>query len=96
MVSANEFSHMLKLDEIGAGISNSAFIRRCQPNAPRWPNAFGLVSLDSLDAELAVSRDTEGHIGRGAFQSSIVAILRSDRRSRCGHNRRTDNRPLRH
>lgn len=64
MVSANEFSHIVKLDEIGAGASD---IRLSADLAARngLVIRFGLVALDSLTADVAVSRDAKGVLVTG-------------------------------
>jgi uncharacterized metal-binding protein YceD (DUF177 family) len=70
MVSPNEFSHIIKLDEIGAGASTvrlSADLKARNALALR----FDLVQLDSLEAEIAVSRDTLGVFAKGRFHATL-------------------------
>ena len=70
MVSANEFSHIIKLDEIGAGAST---IRLSADAATREALAvrFDLAALESLDAELSVSRDSKGIMVEGRIRSTL-------------------------
>ncbi len=70
MVSANEFSHIVKLDEIGAGASN---VRLSADLAARdgLVVRFDLAALDSLDADLAVSRDAKGVLAKGRIRAAL-------------------------
>ena len=70
MVSANEFSHIIKLDAIGAGASSirlSADARTREALAVR----FDLAALESLDAELSVSRDPKGVLAEGRIHAAL-------------------------
>jgi hypothetical protein len=70
MVSPNEFSHIIKLDEIGAGASTvrlSADLKARNALALR----FDLVQLDSLEAEIAVSRGALGVFAEGRFHATL-------------------------
>lgn len=70
MVTPNEFSHIMKLDEIGVGVSTirlSADRAACEALAAR----FELAGLESLDAELAVSRDAKGILAEGRIHSTL-------------------------
>ena len=70
MVRANEFSYIVKLDEIGAGASN---VRLSADLAARdgLLVRFDLVALDSLDADLAVSRDAKGVLAKGRICAAL-------------------------
>ena len=70
MVRANEFSYIVKLDEIGAGASN---VRLSADLAARdgLLVRFDLVALDSLDADLAVSRDAQGVLAKGRICAAL-------------------------
>lgn len=70
MVTSNEFSHIVKLDEIGAGASNvalSADMAARNGLAAR----FDLAALDSLEADLAVSRDAKGVLAKGRIRATL-------------------------
>lgn len=70
MVSANEFSHMIKLDEIGVG--SSTIRLSADPTALGALAArFDLATLENLDAELAVSRDPKGILAEGRIRSTL-------------------------
>lgn len=71
MVSANEFSHVVKLDAIGAGQSN---VRLCADETAREGllRRFDLAALDSLDADIAVSRDKKGVLATGRFRAVLA------------------------
>ena len=70
MVNENEFSHVIKLDEIGAGEST---VRLSADRAATKGLAtrFELAALESLDAELAVSRDSKGILAEGRISSTL-------------------------
>lgn len=70
MVSENEFSHIIKLDEIGAGAST---LRLSADKASKEALAarFELAALENLDAELAVSRDSKGVLAEGRIRSTL-------------------------
>ena len=70
MVTANEFSHIVKLDEIGVGRSKirlSADPVALEALATR----FELAGLENLDAELAISRDSKGILAEGRMRSTL-------------------------
>ena len=70
MVSSNEFSHIVKLDEIGAGASTvrlSADLKAREGLVSR----FQLVALDNLEAEVAVSRDPKGVLAKGRIRATL-------------------------
>lgn len=69
-MNAVEFSHIIKLDEIGAGaskISLSADLSAREGLIAR----FDLAALDSLDADLTVSRDAKGVLAEGRIRASL-------------------------
>ena len=69
-MSANEFSHMIKLDEIGVGLSTIRL--SADPTALCALAArFDLATLENLDAELAVSRDSKGILAEGRIRSTL-------------------------
>ena len=70
MVSVNEFSHIVKLDEIGAG---AATLRLSAGQAARdgLVARFELAALDNLEAELAVSRDAKGVLAKGRIFATL-------------------------
>jgi uncharacterized metal-binding protein YceD (DUF177 family) len=70
MVNASEFSHVVKLDEIGVGILNRQLSANATERAA-LAERFGLVSLDSLDAELAVSRGPKGILAEGRIKAAL-------------------------
>jgi uncharacterized metal-binding protein YceD (DUF177 family) len=70
MVGTNEFSHVVKLDEIGAGastVSLSADLEARNALVVR----FDLAALDSLEADLAVSRDSKGVLAKGRIRAVL-------------------------
>lgn len=71
MVSANEFSHVVKLDAIGAGQSN---VRLSADETAREGllRRFDLAALDSLEADIAVSRDSKGVLANGRFRAVLA------------------------
>lgn len=71
MVSDNEFSHFVKLNDIGAGESNvhlSADLDARTGLARR----FDLASLDLLEADIALSRSAKGVLAVGRFRADLV------------------------
>ena len=70
MVIANEFSHIIKLDEIGAGAS-SVRLSADAPTREALAARFDLAALESLDAELSVSRDSKGILAEGRIHAAL-------------------------
>ena len=70
MVIANEFSHIIKLDTIGAGAS-SIRLSADAPNREALAARFDLAALESLDAELSVSRDSKGILAEGRIHAAL-------------------------
>ena len=70
MVNPVEFSHVVKLDEIGAGASRISL--SADLNARNGLIArFDLAGLDSLDADLEVSRDVKGVLAIGKIRATL-------------------------
>lgn len=70
MVNANEFSHIVKLDEIGAGVL-TRHLSAAAGERDALTARFGLESLDSLEAELSVSRDAKGVLADGRITATL-------------------------
>jgi len=70
VVIANEFSHIIKFDEIGAGAS-SIRLSADAPTREALAARFDLAALESLDAELSVSRDSKGILAEGRIRSTL-------------------------
>lgn len=70
MVSANEFSHIVKLDEIGGGQSN-VHLAADSTEREKLAARFDLASLDQLEADLAVSRDAKGVLATGRIRARL-------------------------
>ena len=71
MVTANEFSHVIKLSEVG---SHS---RNIQLSADETARAalmarFDLAALDSLKAEISLAHDAEGVVATGRFSADLA------------------------
>ena len=71
MVTANEFSHVIKLSEIG---SHSRNIQLCADEAARTGlmARFDLAALDSLEAEISLAHDAEGVVATGRFTADLA------------------------
>lgn len=70
MVNANEFSHIVKLDEIGAGVLKRHLSADAGERAA-LAERFGLAALDGLEAELSVSRDAKGVLADGRIRARL-------------------------
>ena len=70
MVGSNEFSHIVKLDEIGAGASKMSLSADLEARSG-LVTRFHLAALDSLDADLAVSRDAKGVLAIGRIRATL-------------------------
>jgi uncharacterized metal-binding protein YceD (DUF177 family) len=70
VVNANEFSYIVKLDEIGAGILTRQLCADPDERAA-LAERFGLEALDSLEAELAVSRGPKGVLADGRIRATL-------------------------
>jgi uncharacterized metal-binding protein YceD (DUF177 family) len=71
MVSASEFSHPIKLSEIG---SHSHNIRLSADEAARAAlvTRFDLVSLDYLEAEISLKPEAAGVVATGRFTAKLA------------------------
>lgn len=73
MVSANEFSHVVKLSEItgqAKAVHLSADVATCDALARR----FDLASLDSLEADLSLTHDADAVVVTGSFKATLAQI----------------------
>lgn len=73
MVTANEFSHVVKLSEIG---SHSRNLQLIADEAARSGliKRFELAALDSLDAQLSLELDGADVIATGRFTADLAQI----------------------
>ena len=71
MVSANEFSHIVKLIDIGAGVS-SIKLAADAPARSGLMARFDLAALDMLKAELSLSRSAKGVLAQGSFRATLA------------------------
>lgn len=71
MVNDNEFSHVVKLGDIGAGVTN-IHIAADAEQRDALAKRFELDSLDSLEANVALSRDARGVFVEGRFTTKLV------------------------
>jgi len=71
MVNANEFSHVVKLNEIGAGESPVRLSASADERAGLAAR-FDLAGLDTLDAELMLSCDADGVLAQGRFNAVLA------------------------
>jgi uncharacterized metal-binding protein YceD (DUF177 family) len=71
MVTASEFSHVVKLSEIG---NHSHGIRLAADAAARsgLMARFDLAALDSLEAEISLKPDASGVVATGRFTASLA------------------------
>ena len=71
MVTANEFSHVIKLSEVG---SHSRNIQLSADEAARagLMARFDLAALDSLKAEISLAHDAEGVVATGRFSADLA------------------------
>lgn len=71
MVSGNEFSHVIKLGDIGAGVSHVHIAADEQQRAALTVR-FDLQSLDRLDADIAISQNASGVSVKGRFRAELA------------------------
>jgi uncharacterized metal-binding protein YceD (DUF177 family) len=71
MVTANEFSHVVKLDEIGAGEASIKIFADTHAKAGLAVR-FDLTALDELTADIALSRDAKGVLATGRFHAALT------------------------
>jgi len=71
MVTANEFSHVIKLSEVG---SHSRNIQLSADAAARTGlmARFDLAALDSLKAEISLAHDAKGVVATGRFTADLA------------------------
>ncbi len=71
MVTANEFSHIIKLSEVG---SHSRSIQLSADEVARTGlmARFDLAALDSLKAEISLTHDAEGVVATGRFTAELA------------------------
>jgi uncharacterized metal-binding protein YceD (DUF177 family) len=71
MVTQNEFSHIIKLSEIGSHSRNIQLL--ADENARTGLMArFDLAALDSLKAEISLAHDSEGVVATGRFTADLA------------------------
>lgn len=70
MVSANEFSHVVKSSDIGTGQSR-IILNADEHERAALAARFDLLSLDRLEADIALSRDARGVIAEGRVRASL-------------------------
>jgi uncharacterized metal-binding protein YceD (DUF177 family) len=71
MVTANEFSHVIKISEVG---SHSRNLQLSADMAARTGlmARFDLAALDSLQADLSLAFDAEGVVATGRFTADLA------------------------
>ncbi|MFN5129139.1 MAG: YceD family protein [Sphingomonadaceae bacterium] len=71
MVTANEFSHVIKLSEVG---SHSRNIQLSADEAARvgLMARFDLAALDCLKAEISLAHDAKGVVATGRFTADLA------------------------
>jgi uncharacterized metal-binding protein YceD (DUF177 family) len=71
MVTPNEFSHVIKLSEVG---SQSRSIQLSADEVARTGlmARFDLAALDSLKAEISLAHDAEGVVATGRFTADLA------------------------
>jgi uncharacterized metal-binding protein YceD (DUF177 family) len=70
MVNANEFSHVVKLNDIGAGAANIHLAADAEARTGLITR-FDLAGLNILQADIAVSRDAKGVLAVGRFRAEL-------------------------
>ncbi len=71
MVTRNEFSHVIKLSEVG---NHSRNIQLSADEAARagLMVRFDLAALDSLEADISLAHDAEGVVATGRFTADLA------------------------
>lgn len=71
MVTANEFSHVVKISEVG---NHSRNLRLSADEAARHAlmARFDLAALDNLDAEISLKHEADAVIATGRFTASLA------------------------
>lgn len=70
-MSDNEFSHVVKLGDIGSG-ATKVHVAADSDQRAALAKRFDLESLDSLEANLSLSRDSRGILAEGRFTASLA------------------------
>jgi uncharacterized metal-binding protein YceD (DUF177 family) len=70
MVSGNEFSHNVKLDEIGAGETHIT-LRANEQERAALAQRFDLLTLDMLESQLRFKRDAKGVAVEGRMEAVL-------------------------
>lgn len=71
MVTENEFSHIVKLGDIGAGPTRLHIVASADQRTA-LAKRFDLESLDMLEADLSLSRDARGVLAEGSFAAKLA------------------------
>ena len=71
MVTPNEFSHIIKLSEVG-GHSRSIQLSADEVARTGLMARFDLAALDSLKAEISLTHDAEGVVATGRFTADLA------------------------
>jgi uncharacterized metal-binding protein YceD (DUF177 family) len=71
MVTANEFSHIIKLSEVGNHSHNIHLTADASVRAALMAR-FDLAALDSLEAEISLRPETSGMVAAGHFTASLA------------------------
>lgn len=71
MVSENEFSHIVKLGDIGSGATQLHISANAEQRTALAAR-FDLESLDSLEADIALSRDAYGVLAQGRLNAKLA------------------------
>lgn len=70
-MSENEFSHIVKLADIGSG-ATKLHITADADQRTALAKRFDLETLDSLQADLSLLRDSNGILAQGRFTASLA------------------------
>lgn len=70
-MSENEFSHAIKLTDIGSGVTKLHIAADADQRAA-LARRFDLESLESLKADLSLSRDSHGILATGRFTARLA------------------------
>lgn len=71
MVTRNEFSHVIKLSEIGSHSRNIQLFANEEARSGLMAR-FDLAALESLKAEISLAHDAEGVIATGRFTADLA------------------------
>ncbi len=70
MVNQPEFSHIIKIADIGVGQSHLKLVANEEQRAA-LAERFDLLSLGSLEADIALSRESRGILAEGTFRAKL-------------------------